>query len=356
MSELRGMTWNHPRGIDPLVACCAALQVDVTWDGRSLEDFEAFPLDELAAKYDLMVIDHPHVGMAAKGGCLLPFDESLAQSLRGTTVGRSHESYHWQGRQWALAIDAAAQVSARRGAIDWPATWAEVVALANAGRVLWPLAPVHALMSFLTRCAGRGIDVPGGTRFIDDPAAAMRVLDELVELASLVPGECFAMNPIAVFERMKSSGDATYVPLIYGYVSYARSGAIEFADIVDGARGSTLGGTGIAVSALSRLAAKAQGVAIQLAVGDMQRTTYALSGGQPAHRLAWTDDAVNQDARGFYRNTIRTLDQSYLRPRFDGYIGFQQRAGEVVARCLRRELNPRATVEQLNHLYAEASR
>jgi multiple sugar transport system substrate-binding protein len=349
------MTWNHPRGIDPLVACCAALGVNVAWDARSLEDFEAFPLDELAATYDLMVIDHPHVGMAAASGCLLPFDESLARSLNGTTVGRSHESYHWQGKQWALAIDAAAQVAARRGSIDWPTTWADVVSLAKQGRVLWPLAPVHAMMSFFTRCAGKGIDIPG-SRFVDHASRAGQVLDELTELASLVPAECFGMNPIAVFERMKASDEAIYVPLIYGYISYARSGAIEFANIVDGARGSALGGTGIAVSARSREAANAKRIAIALASETMQRTTYALSGGQPAHRAAWTDDAVNRDANGFYRSTIRTLDQSYLRPRFDGYIGFQQRAGEVVSQCLKRTIAPRACIEQLNHLYAEAAR
>ena len=63
------MTWNHPRGLDPLVAHARMWEqsrgVSVDWDARSLEDFEAFPLDELAGKYDLMVIDHPHVGMAA---------------------------------------------------------------------------------------------------------------------------------------------------------------------------------------------------------------------------------------------------------------------------------------------------
>ncbi|HMO27148.1 MAG TPA: hypothetical protein PKB10_12865, partial [Tepidisphaeraceae bacterium] len=218
MSALRGMTWSHPRGVDPLVACCGRLGIDATWDARSLEDFEAFPLDELAARYDLMVIDHPHVGMAAASGCLLPFDQALAQSLHGTTVGRSHESYFWQGRQWALAIDAAARRlrsagagrappaprerpastsgSRRRGPTSRtpPSAWAEVVSLARQRRVIWPLAPVHALMSFFTRCAGKGIDLPG-TRFIDDLAGAAGVLEELRELASLVPAECFAMNP-----------------------------------------------------------------------------------------------------------------------------------------------------------------
>ncbi|HMO25802.1 MAG TPA: hypothetical protein PKB10_05990, partial [Tepidisphaeraceae bacterium] len=158
------------------------------------------------------------------------------------------------------------------------------------------------------------------------------------------------------FERMKSDEQLAYSPLIYGYVTYARAGVIEFADIVDGARGSTLGGTGIAVSARSPQPAQAQALAIQIASAEMQRTTYVLAGGQPAHRLAWTDDAVNRHANDFYRSTLRTLDQSYLRPRFDGYIDFQQRAGECVSACLKRDTPVRACIEKLNELYVETAR
>ena len=45
MITLRGMTWNHPRGIDPLVAHAREYEarhgVRIEWDARSLEDFEA---------------------------------------------------------------------------------------------------------------------------------------------------------------------------------------------------------------------------------------------------------------------------------------------------------------------------
>ena len=49
MIELRGMTWNHPRGLDPLVTHAREYEkqhdVRITWDARSLEEFEAHPLD-----------------------------------------------------------------------------------------------------------------------------------------------------------------------------------------------------------------------------------------------------------------------------------------------------------------------
>ena len=48
MTELRGMTWAHRRGLDPLLACSADYErthgVTVRWEARSLQDFADFPL------------------------------------------------------------------------------------------------------------------------------------------------------------------------------------------------------------------------------------------------------------------------------------------------------------------------
>ena len=70
MTKLRGMTWNQPRAYDPLVAVSALYGqrhpgVEISWERRSLQDFEHYPVEDLAARYDLIIIDHPHVGEAA---------------------------------------------------------------------------------------------------------------------------------------------------------------------------------------------------------------------------------------------------------------------------------------------------
>ena len=79
MTTLKGMTWSHPRGYDPMVATARHWQettgVEIVWDKRSLQDFETFPVEELARAYDLIVIDHPHVGQITAEGCLAPLDE-----------------------------------------------------------------------------------------------------------------------------------------------------------------------------------------------------------------------------------------------------------------------------------------
>src|ERR1700753_3250846 len=116
------MTWSHPRGYDPMVATGRLWRertgVEIAWDKRSLQDFESFPVEELARQYDLIVIDHPHVGQITAEGCLAPLDvpdrEGERAAIEAGSVGRSYPSYNWNGRQWAFPIDAASQVMAYR--------------------------------------------------------------------------------------------------------------------------------------------------------------------------------------------------------------------------------------------------
>src|SRR5205085_1050048 len=92
-----------------------------------------------------------------------------------------------------------------------------------------------------------------GEKLIDREAAE-RVLVRLCSWGSMLPEFCFELNPIGVYERLSEEGCRfDYVPLIYGYVTYARGRRhtkLDFGDIPQ-VGGSTLGGTGIAVSARS---------------------------------------------------------------------------------------------------------
>ena len=134
--RLSGMTWDHARGYDPLVAADAAAQVDpgvsVAWDRRSLQDFEHFPLEELARKYDLIVMDHPHVGDAIASDAVVPLERLLPPErlavLRADCLPVVWNSYVAEGLTWALPIDAATQVLIwRPGRLERaPASWDEV--------------------------------------------------------------------------------------------------------------------------------------------------------------------------------------------------------------------------------------
>ncbi|TIP41794.1 MAG: carbohydrate ABC transporter substrate-binding protein, partial [Mesorhizobium sp.] len=301
--SLKGMTWSHPRGYDPLVACSALWQektgVSIDWEKRSLQDFESFPVEELARAYDLIVIDHPHVGQITAEKCLAPLDvagrETERAALARGSVGKSYPSYTWQGRQWAFPIDAATQVQAWRPDLieAAPTIWTEVLALAEEGRVLLPLRPPHSLMCFYTLAAdlGRPCTVDGSADLVDGETGET-AFEMLREIAALVDPQCLAMDPIAVFERMVDANSRTAcAPLIYGYVPYAVAGfrphCLAFADMPvvggNGPLGSALGGTGIAVSAFSAAREAAIDFAYWIASGDVQRGPYAAAGGQPGH-------------------------------------------------------------------------
>jgi multiple sugar transport system substrate-binding protein len=369
---LKGMTWNHPRGYDPMVACSRLFKeqtgIEVHWDKRSLQDFEAYPVEELARNYDLIVIDHPHVGQITHENCLLPLDidgrEDQRKALQAGSVGASYASYHWQGRQWGFPIDAATQVQAYRpDALSQPLRrWHDVVDLARNGRVLLPLRPPHSLMTFYTLCANQGsacnVDGPD----LADPAIGAQSIDLMREIAALIDPACFNMDPITVFEWMAEPGSPFIcAPLIYGYVSYATAGfrkrLIKFADIPAagnrGPVGSALGGTGIAVSAFSVHREEAVDFAYWVAGAEIQRSLYATSGGQAGHAGAWEDDQVNAATSDFYRDTRVTLESAWVRPRHDGYMRFQQEGSERLNDGLKAGHASAAIMADLNMLFAK---
>ena len=369
--KLKGMTWSHPRGYDPMVAGAeqwlADKGVEIVWEKRSLQDFETFPVEELARNFDMIVIDHPHVGQITKEGCLLPLDvpgrEAELKALAEGSVGQSFPSYNWQGRQWAFPLDAATQVQAwRPDLMDNPATsWGEVLRLARAGKVLLPLRSPHSLMCFYTLVANAGTPcaVEGELISVEDGSQAF---EQLREIASLVKPECFGMDPIAVFEEMaKPDSDIACSPLIYGYVNYAMPGfrdrLICFADIPAGpagVAGSALGGTGIAVSAFSKHPELAIDFAYWIASGDVQKGLYAASNGQPGHAEAWEDDTVNAATSDFYRDTRATLEGAWVRPRHDGYMPFQEAASERINKGLLNNEKAEDVVADLNRLFRES--
>lgn len=364
---LKGMTWSHPRGYDPMVACSRLwfekTGVAIEWDKRSLQDFESFPVEELARSYDLIVIDHPHVGQITAEHCLAPLDvpgrEIERDGLSKGSVGQSYPSYHWQGHQWAFPVDTATQVCAWRPDLlkQSPKTWDEMLVLAREGRVLLPLRPPHSLMTFYTLCGNLGTPCATASGELINREHGMRVLEMMREISALVDPACFEMDPIAVLERMAESGSQiACAPLIYGYVNYAikgfRPNLVAFADIPaadeNGPIGSALGGTGITVSAFSAHRAKAIDFAYWIASGDIQRGLYAEAGGQPGHADAWEDEAVNAATSDFYVATRMTLEAAWVRPRHNGYMAFQQSASDRINQGLQIWHNTGSVIDDLN--------
>ena len=372
MIKLKGMTWSHPRGYDPMVATAARWQaetgVEIAWDKRSLQDFETFPVEELARQYDLVVIDHPHVGQITKEGCLAPLDVPGRMAERAQmaahSVGQSYPSYFFAGHQWAFPIDAAAQVQVYRP--DLLATpirsWAEAGALAQDGLVVLPMRAPHSLMSFFTLAANLGTPCAHAGPDLIAVADGVRVIGALRQVSDHIAADQFDMDPIAASELMATGDKFSLMPLGYGYLSYALDGfrpqRLKFADIpaagTDGPVGSAIGGTGIAVSAFSANRGAAIDYAYWVAGADIQRTLYARSGGQPGHGSAWEDDDVNGPVDGFYRDTRATLEGGWLRPRHDGYMAFQDAASRRLNQGLLGREDAASIVAAINSLFRES--
>ena len=367
---LRGMTWDHPRGRDPLLACSTIWRektgVEICWESRSLQDFESFPVADLARRYDLMVIDHPHVGEITAQRCLVPLDnsgrEADCSALSANSVGPSWSGYRWRGRQWALPIDAAAQVQAwRPDLIDAPAlNWDEALDLARRGLACCPMRPPHSLMAVYTLSAnlGRPCESEGPELF--DRETGESAIERMRELCDRIGPSCFEMDPIAALETMAEAESRIAVaPLIYGYVSYARAGfrtaRVRFADIptagCEGPVGSALGGAGIAVSAYSENRAAAIDFAFWLASGATQCGPYSAAGGQCGHSAAWRDESINAPVADFYRATRATLEGAWVRPRHDGYMSFQHAAAMRLNDGLQTGERAASLRDALNRLY-----
>jgi multiple sugar transport system substrate-binding protein len=83
-----------------------------------------------------------------------------------------------------------------------------------------------------------------------------------------------------------------------------------------------------------------------------RQRTFAQHHGQPARRDIWDDDEINERFGGCYRDTMTTMDGCWVRPRYRGYLGFQQKGGELIEAHLRGDLAEDALLTELQRLHA----
>jgi multiple sugar transport system substrate-binding protein len=373
MPVLRGITWDHRRAVDPLTATLPAFRqrhpdVEISWQARSLHGFEFAPVPELAQEFDLIILDHPFCGEIAQSKCLLALDD-LLEGLDAAFVGPTLASYRCDGHVWALPVDAACQVAVSRpdlmAAIGQPVprTWADMLALASASsrrglRLAIALQGVHGLMTFFTLCANLGHPCatdPGDP--LVETATAREALRAMRQLAALCPPEALDWNSIALHDAMAARDDLVYCPAVYCYATYAEAGAgrpLRFHDLPglgsEGPRGSTIGGTALGVSAHRQEPEAALAYARFLLEPETQ-LAFALHHGQPARVETWDTPEIDLRFGGCFSATRKTMEASWIRPRYDGYLGFQARGGALVESHLRGDLDEGALLGALADLH-----
>ncbi len=365
-----GLTWDHPRGYRALEAAAAADDtIDLRWERQSLEGFETHPIADLAQRYDLIVLDHPHLGEAIADQCLVPLESLFTPEeitdWEQTTVGRSFASYHYSGNHWALPLDAATQVAAYRPDLlegeELPLTWASVIALAARRPVCLCLAGPHAVLSFMSLCVALG-EAPASKRpelLVSDDAGA-EALTIMAAIHRRSTPLAAAKNPIRILDAMAEGAAIAYCPLIYGYVTYAAlSGSrhrVAFTDVPSigpgGPLGSTLGGTGLAVTRRAEITPSLLAHLRYLLTESTQRYFIPFHDGQPSARAAWIDAEVNRRWGNFYRDTLRTIEAAWIRPRHKGFIAFQTEASALIRAGLETGAAAPMLLRELQQRYA----
>lgn len=352
----KGLTWDHPRGFNALDAAAkAAPALGLSWSMHSLEGFETHPIAELCRQYDLVVLDHPHVGEAVAGDCLQPLEDIFTpEEINGWArdcIGPSLKSYQFVGQHWALPLDAATQVMAARPGFDMPQTWDEV--LAFDGPVALSLAGPHAALSFQSICAALG-ERPATVDpdILISEAVGLTALDIMQRLTDESPRSVREKNPIGILQHMVDHDDVALCPLIYGYVNYANNLIFANAPRAVGGIGSTLGGTGIGISKRCNVTPELLDHLRWLMSPQAQIGFIPAHDGQPSLRAAWTDAVINARWGDFYYNTFDTLEAAYVRPRHGHAIAFQTAASQAIRDTLYAQLPHDQLLTQLQTLYA----
>jgi multiple sugar transport system substrate-binding protein len=376
--RLAGIAWDHSRAFPPLVATAQRYEethpgIRIRWEKRSLDEFGHAPIDQLAASFDLIVIDHPWAGFAFEKNLVRDLKPLLAPAelsyYAQNSIGATFESYCYGGRLLALAIDAATPAPSwridllERAELTAPVSWSEAVALARRKLALIPAFNADLFLHFLML-----LKALGGEPCADHEKIAARdfmrqALDLLRELTEPMPPQIFELNPIQVAERMTATDDFAWNAFAYTYNNYARPGfarrALCFGNLLSlDAKGpklrSVLGGTGIAISIHCKHVQAALDYAKFVADGATQKGIYLYAGGQPSHRAAWNDPDADKLCGGFFGATRATQQEAFIRPRYSGYVPLQTNGGNVLQEGLRDRRDAKAVLEKLDTVYRKS--
>lgn len=380
MITLRGITWENPRGYNPLVASAQQWmtshpEVEIVWEQQPWYLFEEKILASLAAgdgKFDLIMFDHPWVGKLAGEQWLLPWESLLGDdyvaALHQRVVAPSVESYVWNGRLMALPLDGASHAALYRNdlvtATDLPQTWEDIAAWAKAhhapphryGLVL-SLEGVLGNCLFLSMMAGLGQPA-----FHDpenptcDPEAAAYVLNLLKELIQFVPPSSVRWGPWDIYDHMTQNSDVGYSPSIFAYVNYfaghrysqhLRLGTVpNFAGKEAGR--PILGGVGLGIAHTCQHVQEAAEYGRFLMSDPIQNQLFTQNSGQPATKAAWQDEQTNKQTNNFYIELNKNMENAYIRPRYPAFHALELRNGRILQQFWEDKMALNDVIEHLN--------
>jgi len=165
-------------------------------------------------------------------------------------------------------------------------------------------------------------------------------------------------NPIQLYDYMSTYDDVVYSPLAFCYTNYSRDGfrknKLSYNN-APGTKNAVLGGAGIAVSAKSKYLNEAAEYAAWICSADIQNSIYVSEQGQPANIVAWKSKFANKLTNNFFLNTIETLMNAFVRPRYDGWPTFQKYLGERIHAYLKADIDPAKVLDEIQEAYRQSN-
>src|SRR5690606_1320510 len=139
------------------------------------------------------------------------------------SVGQSYASYNFEGKQWALPIDAATPVAASRPDLlkvlgaELPRTFEDLLALAKKGRVGFSLLPIDVLMSFYMFCCSSKEETCQNDEEIVSEETGVFVLKLFKSLEDNIDKRIYEKNPFKVIKNLTQQDEIAYSPIDYWY-------------------------------------------------------------------------------------------------------------------------------------------
>lgn len=376
MKTIKGITWNHSRAFPPLVAVSQRYEelnpgIRIHWDKRTLDEFGHKPIDQLIKEYDLIVIDHPWAEFCFDNNLVINQKEYLTKNqwlnLEQNCIGKSFESYVFNNKLLAIPIDGATPVPSwrpdliKKHDIELPKTWDDLIALSDKKHVIMPGFGADLFLNWLMLLHALEANPFHSFSVFANKEKAIEAMQLLKRLAEPMPKDMLQWNPINIAELMTKENRFAYCPFAYSYSNYCRpsftKNPLKYGNLItlnNNPLRSILGGTGIAISANCNQIELALDFSLYCSSVEVQSNIYLYAGGQPVREEVWNSEKIKDFSGAFFTDSYLSHKQALIRPRYNGYVSFQEKAGVPLQQYISGKISANSALNSISRYYQDS--
>lgn len=286
--------------------------------------------------------------------------------MENNCVGASFGSYFFNDKLLAIPIDLATPVPSWRpdlintGGFQLPVTWEDLILMADRHHVIMPAFNADLFLNWMMLLYALDAHPFENRDVIAEKNKAKEAASLLKRLAEPMPKEIVNWNPINIAELMTLQDKFIYCPFAYSYGNYCRPSfadkPLRYGNLIQlnsKRLKSIAGGTGIAISASCKEVELALDFSLFCASPNVQSNIYTLAGGQAVRRETWLNKDLSALVGGFYTDSYLSHSEALIRPRYNGYVPLQQKAGTWLQQFILGEMDENKLIEEINTCYRE---